>query len=129
VRDPLSSHRRLAFRAVAWQFAIALLAGIVAGVVAGRIAGIAAAIGAMSLALANAAQAQLALGGGVQPAGAALARLVLGTLLKWLVVIVVWWGAIAVIGKAPLAALCGLFAAWLAHPLVFLHGTKVKRER
>ena len=81
------------------------------------------------MALANAVHAQFALGGGVQSPGAAFARLLLGTLGKWLVVVVVWWGAIEVIGKAPLAALCGLFAASLVHPLVVLLDTKVKRER
>lgn len=108
---------------------MALLAGAVAGVVAGTEAGLASGIGALSLALANAVQAQLALGGGVQAAGVAFARLLFGTLAKWLIVVVVWWGAIAVIGKAPLAALCGLFAASMVYPLVVLLGTKVKRER
>jgi hypothetical protein len=50
-------------------------------------------------------------------------------LAKWLVVIAVWWGAIAIIGKAPIAAVAGLLAALLVHPLVVLLGTKVKRER
>jgi len=106
-----------------------VLAGTVAWAVAGRNAGLAASIGAISMALANAAQAQLALGGGVQAPGAAFARLVLGTLAKWLVVVAVWWSAIAVVGKAPLAAICGLLAAALVHPLVVLHGSRVKRER
>jgi ATP synthase protein I len=129
VQDPLASHRHLAYRAVAWQAATALIAGAVAGIVAGTDAGIAAGLGALSLALANAVHAWLALGGGVQAAGVAFARLLLGTLAKWLIVVAVWWGAIEVVGKAPLAALCGLLAASLAHPLVVLLGTKVKRER
>jgi hypothetical protein len=129
VQDHLGSHRRLAFRAVAFQAATAVLAGLVAWLVAGRIAGLAAVIGAMSMALANAAQAQLALGGGVQVPGAAFARLLLGTLAKWLVVVAVWWGAIAVVGKAPLAALAGLLAAAVVHPLVVLFGSRMKRER
>jgi hypothetical protein len=129
VQDHLGSNRRLAFRAVAFQAAVALLAGLVAGVVAGRIAGFAACIGAASMALANAAQAQIALGGGVQVAGSAFARLLLGTLAKWFLVVAVWWGAIAVVGAAPIAALCGLFAAALVHPLVVFHGSRMKRER
>jgi hypothetical protein len=129
VQDHLGSHRRLAFRAVAVQAAVALLAGAVATATAGRIAGLAAAIGAASVALASAVQAQLALGGGIAPPSVAFARLLLGTLAKWLVVVAVWWGAIAIIGKAPIAAVAGLLAALLVHPLVVLLGTKVKRER
>lgn len=89
----------------------------------------AAAIGAGSVTVANALQARLALGGGVQPPSAAFLRLLLGTLVKWFVVVAVWWSSIAVVGKAPLAAIVGLFAASLAHPLVIHFGTKVKRER
>ena len=89
----------------------------------------AAAIGAGSVTVANALQAQLALGGGVQPPSAAFLRLLLGTLVKWLVVVAVWLSSIAVVEKAPLAAIVGLFAASLAHPLVIHFGTKVKRER
>jgi hypothetical protein len=108
---------------------VALLAGAVASASAGRNAGFAAVIGAASVALASAVQAQLALGGGIASPGVAFARLLLGTLAKWLVVIAVWWGAIAIIGKAPIAAVAGLLAALLVHPLVVLLGTKVKRER
>ena len=129
MQDHLGSHRRLAFRAVAVQSAVALLAGAVAPAPAGRIAGLAAAIGAASVALASAVQAQLALGDGIAPPSVAFARLLLGTLAKWLVVVAVWWGAIAIIGKAPIAAVAGLLAALLVHPLVFILGTKVKRER
>ena len=129
MQDHLGSHRRLAFRAVACQALIAVLAGAAAVMVSGGAAGLAAVIGAGSLAVANALQAQFALGGGVQPPGAAFFRLVLGTLLKWLVVFVVWWSSIGVVGKAPLAAIVGLLAASLAHPLVVFLGTKVKRER
>jgi hypothetical protein len=129
VQDHLTRQRRIAFLAAGCQGLLAILAGSVAWMLAGKDAGRSAGIGAASLALASAAQAQMALGGGVQPPGAAFARLLLGTLAKWFVVVVVWWGAIAVIGKAPLAAVCGLLAASLVQPLVVLLGTKVKRER
>jgi hypothetical protein len=129
VQDHLGSHRRLAFRAVACQALVAVLAGAIAGMSSGRNAGFAAAIGAGSMAAASALQAHIALGGGVLPPGAALYRLVLGTLAKWLVVVLVWWSSIGVVGKAPLAAIGGLLAASLAHPLVVYLGTKVKRER
>ena len=129
VQDHLGSNRRLAFRAVAFQAAVAVLAGLVAGALAGRIAGLAACIGAASMALANAAQTQIALGGGVQVPGAAFARLLLGTLAKWLVVVAVWWGAIAIVGAAPVPAIGGLLAAALVHPLVVFLGSRMKRER
>ena len=114
---------------MACQALVAVAAAAIAGAVWGATAGLAAAIGAGSMAVANALQAQLALGGRVQPPGAAFLRLVLGTMLKWLVVFAVWWSSIGVIGKAPLAAIAGLLAATLAHPLVVYFGTKVKRER
>jgi hypothetical protein len=129
VRDHLGSHRRLAYRAVACQALVALVVAAMAGAVSGRTAGMAAAIGAGSVTVANALQARLALGGGVQPPSAAFLRLLLGTLVKWFVVVAVWWSSLAVVGNAPLAALAGLFAASLAHPLVIHFGTKVKRER
>jgi hypothetical protein len=129
VQDHLSSHRHLAYRAVACQFLVALSAGALAGATSGRTAGWAAAIGAGSVALANALQAHVALGGGVVPPSIAFSRLLLGTLVKWFVVVAVWWSAISVIGKAPMAAIGGLFAASLAYPLVVYLGTKVKRER
>ena len=120
MQEHLRSHRRLAYRAVAVQALVALATAAVALAVSGRTAGTAAAIGAGSVAVANALQAHLA---------AAFLRLLLGTLVKWLVVVAVWWASIGVIGKAPLAAICGLLAASLAHPLVIHSGTKVKRER
>jgi hypothetical protein len=130
VQDHLSSHRRLAFRAVACQALVAVFAGAAAaGAISGRTAGMAAAIGAGSVAVANALQAQVALGGGVQPPSAVFLRLLLGTLVKWLVVVALWWSSIGVIGKAPLFAIGGLLAASLVHPLVVYLGTKVKRER
>jgi ATP synthase protein I len=129
VPDHLGSHRRLAYRAAIAQTGVALAAGIAATASSGRIAGLAAGIGAMSIALAGAVQAFVALGGGIQAPGSAFARLLLGTLAKWLVVAAVWWGAIGIIGKAPFAAVAGLLAAMVTHPLVVLLGTKVKRER
>lgn len=129
MHDHLRRHRRLAFRAVALQAAVALVAGATAAICVGSDAGWAAVIGAISIALANAVQAQLALSGGVQSPGSAFARLLFGTLAKWVVVVAVWWGAIGVVGKAPLWALAGLSAALLMHPLLVLLDTKVKRER
>jgi hypothetical protein len=129
VHDHLRRHRRLAFRAVAIQAAVTLVAGATAAACAGSNAGWAAGIGAVSIALATAVQAQLALAGGVQSPGSAFARLLLGTLAKWVVVVAVWWGAIGVVGKAPVWALAGLSAALLVHPLTVLLDTKVKRER
>ena len=129
MQDHLGSHRRLAYRAVAWQALVALVAAAVAFAFSGRTAGMAAAIGAGSVAAANALQARIALGGGVQAPSAAFVRLLLGTLLKWLVVVAVLWSTIPVVGKAPLATILGLLAASLAHSLVVSFGTKVKRER
>ena len=102
---------------------------MVAWGLAGANSGLAALIGGSSLALANAAAAQLSLGGGVQTPRAAYARLLLGTIFKWLLVVGVWLVAMAVLKKAPLAAILGLLAAAVAHPVAIIFAAKVKRER
>lgn len=127
--DHLSANREIAFRAVAWQALVSALAGAVAWGLAGMIPGLAALIGGSSLAIANAAAAQLSLGGGVQAPRVAYARLLLGTIFKWVLVVGVWLGAMAVLKKAPLAAILGLLAAMVAHPVAILFAAKVKRER
>lgn len=129
VPDHLKTSRELAFRAVWWQAAVALLSGLMAWALAGADAGVAAAVGASSLVLGNAAMAQMSLGGGILPPRGAYARLLIGAILKWLLVFGVWVGAMAVLKKAPLAALLGLLATMAVHPIVIIFGAKVKRER
>ncbi|HMB56142.1 MAG TPA: hypothetical protein VKM35_02925 [Arenimonas sp.] len=107
----------------------AMFAGLAAWLFAGPGAGVAAAIGGSSIALGNAVMAHFSLGGGVLAPRVAFARLLLGAIFKWALVVLVWWGAMAVLKKAPLAALFGLLAAMAIHPIAIIFGAKVKRER
>ncbi|HWU71794.1 MAG TPA: hypothetical protein VN017_10625, partial [Pseudoxanthomonas sp.] len=69
------------------------------------------------VALGNALAAQVALGGGVVVAGAAFARLLAATLLKWLVAITVLAIALAVWRLAPLPMLAGFATALVVYPI------------
>lgn len=78
--------------------------------------------------LGNALVASLALGGGIQPARAVFARLVLGTLAKWAVVLGVLAFAFGDWRLSPLPTLVGVMAGVLAY-LLGLNFGRVKRER
>lgn len=108
--------RRAATRAVAVQAAVALF--VAAGfLVVGPRQALAAAAGGIAMLLANALALAVALGGGIQPAGAAFARLLLGTLGKWLVAIVVVAVALGLFRLPPLPLLTGLAGGMLAYLL------------
>ncbi|UHQ25119.1 hypothetical protein LVB77_04325 [Lysobacter sp. 5GHs7-4] len=64
--------------------------------------------------------AWMALGGGVQPAGAAIGRLLAGVMLKWVVVFLVLGLGLAVLRLPPLPMLVGVLAATLAFVLANL---------
>lgn len=116
VHDPIAMGRRAATRAVAVQAAVALF--VAAGfLVVGPRQALAAAAGGIAMLLANALALVVALGGGIQPAGAAFARLLLGTLGKWLVAIVVVALALGVFRLPPLPLLAGLAGGLLAYLL------------
>lgn len=127
--DHLKSTRRLAFCAIGWQSAVLVLAAGVAWVISGKGAGAAMLVGGFSLVLGNVAMAQLSLGGGVLSARGAYSRLLVGAILKWCLVVGVWVLAMAVLKKAPVAAVLGLLLAMVVHPIAILFGAKVKRER
>ena len=108
--------RRAATRAVAVQAAVALF--VAAGfLVLGPRQAMAAAAGGIAMLLANALNLALALGGGIQPARAVYARLLLGTLGKWLVAMVVVAIALGAWHLPPLPLLAGLAAGVLAYLL------------
>lgn len=77
---------------------------------------LAAALGGIGVAVGGALSGAVALGGGVAPAAGALARVLLGTLLKWLVVAVAL-GVTVGKGLPPAAALTGVVAAVVAQML------------
>jgi F0F1-type ATP synthase assembly protein I len=104
-------------RAVAIQAAAALLVALVAWVAAGPRQGLAAAVGGIAMLAGNALAAAVALGGGIQPAGAAFARLLLGTLGKWVVALAVIVVALGPLRLPALPLLAGLAAGMLAYLL------------
>ena len=126
MHDPIATGRRAALRAVAVQAIVALLVAVGMLLSAGLEQGLAAAAGGIAMLAGNALAAMVALGGGIQPASAAFARLMLGTLGKWVVVMAVLAVALGVFGLPALSTLVGLAAGMLAY-LLALHGTKSTR--
>ncbi|WP_240126836.1 hypothetical protein [Thermomonas alba] len=97
---------RLALRAVAFQVAAAL-ATAAAGMTLGPRAALAALAGGGTLALGSLVAAWGAFGVGVSSGGVALARLLLGTAVKWLIVVVGLYLAMAVWKLPPVPVLAG----------------------
>lgn len=127
MHDPVAAGRRSAHRALALQAGVAALVAL-AFVAQGLQQALSAAIGGGALLLGNALAAGLALGGGIQSARAAFARLLLGTLGKWAVVMGVLAVGFGAWRLPPLPALVGVVAGLLAY-LVGLNLGRVKRER
>lgn len=128
MHDPVAVGRRTAHRALAIEAVVVALVAL-AFLVQGPRQALAAAIGGGAMILGNALAAYLALGGGIQPARAAFARLLLGTLGKWVVVMGVLAIAFGVWRISPLPALVGVVAGMLAYLLGFNFGSRIKRER
>ena len=127
MHDPVAVGRRTAHRALAVQATAAALVALAFLVQGPGHAGAAAAGGGIML-LANALAATLALGGGIQPASAAFARLLLGMAGKWLVVAVGLAVALGVWRMSPIPTLSGVMAGLLAY-LLGLNFGRVTRER
>ena len=87
--------RRLALRVVAFQAVATLLTALVCLMIGPRTA-LAALAGGGAMALGSLAAAWGAFGGGVVGAGMALGRLLLGTAVKWLVVVLGLYLAMAI---------------------------------
>jgi F0F1-type ATP synthase assembly protein I len=117
VLNSAGAGRRLALRVVAFQ-AVATLLTALACMTIGPRAALAALAGGGGMTLGSLAAAWGAFGGGVVGAGSALGRLLLGTAVKWLVVAVglylamaVWrLPAVPVLAGAALAAAAFMFA-------------------
>ena len=117
MHDPIATGRRAALRAVAIQAIVALLVASGMMLSAGRIRGLAAAAGGLAMLAGNALAVAVALGGGIQPARAAFARLMLGTLGKWVVVMAVLAVALGLFELPAPSTLVGLVAGMLAYLL------------
>ena len=113
VHDPLSAGRRLASRTIAWQSVAAVLVAA-AFIVESTPAALAAAMGGLAVVAGSAVSALIALGGGVQPAGMAMGRLLAGLMLKWFVVLAILGFGLAGLRLTPLPMLVGVLAATLA---------------
>ena len=128
VLNSAAAGRRLALRAASYQMAAVVLVALVF-LIQGLSATLAALLGGASVVLGSALAANVALGGGVVTARSAFLRLLLGTGLKWAVVITVFALALGVGRMAPLPLLAGLAVALVAHPLVLNFSVRVERER
>lgn len=84
--------------------------------------------GAAAVSAGTFGMARLALGGGIQPARVVYLRLLAGMLVKWLLVALVLWLAIARWQLPPLAVLIGLALALLVFPLAHLAGVVGQRN-
>jgi F0F1-type ATP synthase assembly protein I len=119
VHDPLSAGRRLASRATAWQAGAAALVAL-AFLPLGAPSALSAAVGGGAVVAGGVVAALMALGGGIQPAGMAMGRLLAGVMLKWVVVFAVLTLGLAGFKLPPLPMLVGVLAATLAFVLANL---------
>ncbi len=116
MHDPIAAGRSAAARAVAVEIAVGGLVALGFLALDGRHA-LAAAIGGAAMAAGNALSIALALGGGIQPASAAFARLLLGVMGKWMVVLATFALALAAWRLPPLPLLAGIATGMLGYLL------------
>lgn len=115
MHDPIAAGRRDALHAVAAQVAATALLAL-AFLLQGPAHALAAGWGGGVMAIGNVLAARVALGG-IAPAGAALGSLLLGTLLKWAVLLAGCAVGFGVWHLPPLPMLAGLAAGLLAYLL------------
>jgi F0F1-type ATP synthase assembly protein I len=127
VHDPIAAGRSAAARAVAVEIAVGGLLALAFLALDARHA-LAAAMGGAAMAAGNGLAIAIAFAGGVQPASAAFARLLLGTLGKWVVVLAMFVLALTVWRLPPLPVLAGLVMGALSY-LVALNQAGVGRNR
>jgi len=113
VSNPIAAGRRLAQRAIAWQ-AVATVLVALAFLAKGLPWVLAVLVGGGAVTLAAWLSARVALGGGVSPAGVAFARLLMGMVLKWLLVLVAIVIALELFHLPGLPLMAGVIAATLA---------------
>ena len=113
VFNSLSANRRLAFRTVAVQAAVAIVVAL-GFLLQDPRAALAAGIGGGALALGSLVLAWRSMTGPAYSAGLALARLVSGLVLKWFVVLAALYMSLARWELPPLPLLAGLVATMAA---------------
>lgn len=129
MHDPLATGRRAALRAIAIQAVAAALVAL-AFLLAGPRPALAATAGGVAMLAGNALAAAVALGGGIRPARAAFARLLLGVLGKWVLVLVLVAVALQVWRLPPLPLLAGVVVGLLVYlPALNLRSANELRTR
>ena len=113
VLNSIAAGRRLARRVAAVQVAASLAAALTC-LIWGTQAGLGALAGGLAMTAGSGLAGWSAFGGGVAGGGALLGRLLLGTALKWIVVVVVLYLAIAIWRLPAPAVLAGAMTATLA---------------
>lgn len=108
--------RRLARRALIWQAAAVAVAAL-AFLAKGAGWALALALGGAAVAVGGWLSSVIALGGGVNPSMAVLARLMAGMGLKWVVVVGALLLGISLAGLPPLPMLVGVIVALAAQML------------
>jgi len=109
----------MASLAIAWQAGATALVAL-AFYSKGASFALAAAVGGGAAVAGSLVAARMALGGGVQPAGMAVGRLLAGVIFKWVAVLTVFGLGLAWWRLPPLPMLVGLLAATLAFVLANL---------
>ena len=126
--NSLADNRRLAYRLVAVQAAVAVL--VAAGFGLRDVpSALSAGLGGGAVALGSAALAWRSLFGPAMAAGTALARMVSGLLLKWFVVLGTAYVVLARLGLPPLPLLAGMAATMFASFLTQGFQARVSSER
>lgn len=105
--------RRLAQRAIVWQ-AVAVAVTALAFLAKGGNWALAAALGGGAIAVGGWLSGVVALGGGVNPSVGALARLLVGVVLKWVVVVAVLVLGVGMGRLPPVPMLAGVIVALCA---------------
>ncbi|MEN4903455.1 hypothetical protein [Luteimonas sp. TWI1416] len=108
--------RRLAQRALVWQ-AVAIAVTALAFLAKDGAWALAAVLGGAAIAIGGWLSSAIALGGGVNPSAGALARLLAGMALKWVVVVAVLLLGTGMAGLPPVPMLAGVIVALFAQLL------------
>ena len=119
--NSVAAGRRQAGRAIAWQVGATLLVAL-ACLWQGLAWSAAELLGGGAVVLAGGLSARIALGGGVDTAVPALARLVAGVVAKWLLLVVVLALGMLVLGLPPLPMLAAAVVVLLAQVVALALG-------
>ena len=121
VLTSVAAGRRLAQRAIAWQ-AVAIAVTALAFLAKGATWSLAAVLGGAAIAVGGWVSSLFALGGGVNPSASALARLLAGVALKWVVVVGVLLLGVGTAGLPPVPMLAGVIVALVAQLIAMASG-------